>query len=473
MSTTTTIFAKPPTLASYDVDEGSYTQFDTLVLRSAVALADATSNAPQTLYLGGSSNVVVEAGTDFRVFTSNGVVEYCSSHFDASNARTDDMLLRVEETNTVDTLVSAGGRLILQGGDSNQTVTIGAFETLEDSNYQYLSTTKPSGFCITDPMVYGATLTVQTDAAVAQNLTVGNDVDVGRNMMVRGDFFAQGLNIWHDKSNASSSNETDQVGFSFRVTSDDQLELVRYSRFYSSDSNVQPAAVSQRLALFGGASNVTPASSSDTASYSYQQLNNYLNVYPTFSNQGASSNAVSIQSVWGTTGTGDLYYNGSGNVGIHTSHPTAPLDVAGAIHATSVASDSSISANSFLSTSDLRLKTVHGVVDNSNCLKLICDLPLFNYSFLDDPTQRVRTGFIAQSVARLMPDAVYTAPYGELPDCNFIDSTVLLGYLTGSVKQLRVDLQQEVDARQSLADEVATLRTRLEGLLMVMAQYNR
>lgn len=471
MSTTTTIFAQPPTKANYDVDEGSYMQFDTLVLRAAVALADSTSNAPQTLFLGGTSNVVVEAGGDFRVFTSNGVVEYCSSHFGASNARTDDMLLRVQETNSVDTLLSAGGRLILQGGDVSQSVTIGAFETLEDSNFQYLSTSKPSGFCVTDPMMYGATLTVQTDAVVAQNLTVGNDVDVGRNMMVRGDFFAQGLNIWHDKSNASTSNDTDQVGFSFRVTSDDQLELVRYSRFLSGNSNAQPVAVSQRLALFGGASNVTPESSSDTTPYNYSQLNNYLNVYPAFSNQGAGSNSVSIQSVWGTTATADLYYNGSGNVGIHTSHPTAPLDVVGAVHATSFASDSSISAASFLSTSDSRLKTVYGTVDNANCLQLICDLPLFHYSFLDDPAQRVRTGFIAQSVAALMPDAVYTAPYRELPDCKFIDSTVLLGYLAGSVKQLRADLQQETTIRQNLADQVNALRTRLEGLLLVMSQY--
>ncbi len=116
---------------------------------------------------------------------------------------------------------------------------------------------------------------------------------------------------------------------------------------------------------------------------------------------------------------------------------------AGFIKALSV--DSDVSANAFLTTSDIRLKK--DIAEVSNALELVNNLHPVLYNWIDErPTinpGHKELGFLAQEVEAVMPNVVRTVGAADgLEDKKIVAYDRLVALLVGAVKELKA----EVDA---------------------------
>jgi hypothetical protein len=141
---------------------------------------------------------------------------------------------------------------------------------------------------------------------------------------------------------------------------------------------------------------------------------------------------------------GRLYLKAGGNIGIGTTNPQYPLDVVGtasyvyadfgrfrkdavyyagyvtgnsASYTYSIRANGCIVASEFHAVSDKRIKTNIKERDTAEDLKLINNLKDVNYNYIDviEKGNRRRTGFIAQEVEKILPDAVNKIS-GIIPD---------------------------------------------------------
>lgn len=473
------VFAYPPNQTSYDVDSNSYNFYNSVITRGVVALSDDTLG-PQELYIGASSNLVLEAGGAVSMYTSNGAVEYYYSTFvdtgsNTAPLRTDTLALRIQAASNTpgsDVNITSSGIMVLSGGDCNNTVSINGFlfQQNDRDGYEYLATTKPDGFRVSDPLTVSGGLVVQTNETIAQNLYVGLDVDIGRNLTVRQNLYAPSLSLWKDKA-VTSNDVPDQVGYAFNINSNDQLELVRYARFGACNPDTsQQITVTQRVGIFGnGAISIT--GNSDASSANFDAMNAVVDPAPGYSNLADGSNGgdvVTIESQWGTNAQGNVFYN-SGYVGIGMSQPQFDLHVNGVIQAVQVNASSAISASAYYSTSDRRLKNIVGLVDPQMCYDKINNTRVTSYTMNNDPEGRIKTGFIAQELETVIPDSVYTSPHGDLLDCKYIEPNVLIGYAVGAIQheaRLHEELQSTVTVTASQLQE---LKTTVSNMNSVMA----
>jgi hypothetical protein len=562
---TPTIFANPPDTSPYYLDPNSYVSYESMVLRSIRTLRD-EQNVPQTLYVGASSNVDVEVENNVRFFTSNGSLQYYWASF-SNNQRTDRLGLQISESNDAAAYVlSSDAALILSAGDPYHTIQLGGIH-LHDSNdgTQFMDTTSSNGLRISSTLVCDSTVSVLSSQQVGQNLAVGNDVNVGRNLSVQDNVFAQSLALLKTKQGVTTSNAVDQVGYAFRITDRDQLEIVRYARFFGAcnPTSSNPLYVTQRVGLFGNG-NVSATTPSDVAFTAYEDVNG--TGVPAVNSNGAASGggSVNIASVWGTNYQGNLFYNGglvgigkttpeyeldingsiksssiaatqsmvttslfvtagtnidsvlsassgsnstnnnatmwniddSGNVyfasgllGVNTSAPQYQLDVNGTTRTTNMIVDSNVSAlelnvsgqiqavnisatetitcASYYSTSDARLKTVIGASDVQDCYTKVLQTNVVSYTFNNDAQQRPKTGFIAQELEVVMPDAVFTTSNDLLSNCKFIEPNVVLGYAMGAIQhgaKLQADTQNQISSLQTQMDLLIMTLRRLRVL---------
>lgn len=454
------IYADPPQYTNYNVDLGSYVQYDGVIVRTIRAVRD-IEDGPQSLYIGASCNLEIEVENDMRLYTSNdGKFQYYWTSF-SNGVRSNQLGFGISKSNANSYELASDGRMVLRAKDPYNTVQVGTlyFQKNDVDDWQYINTTKPDGFRINDTMICGGRLTVLTNQDIGQNLTVGHDVDVGRNLYVRGNVFAPTLALWRDKA-VAVSNAVDQIGFAFRINDNDQLELVRYSRFYGTSNHT----VTQRVGVFGNG-NATITSSSDTSFSSYDELNGLTFNSNTSNLGGAGGNAsIVISNVWGTNAAGNLYYNG-GKVGIANSGPEAELDVGGTIKAVNIIATNSMSSAAFYSTSDVRLKNVMGMMDNIECWDKLMQVNVKQYTMRDDGTSRVRTGFIAQELEAIVPEAVITANENGLADCRFIDPNTLLAYTVGAIQHGGYMQQEARNVVDNLQSQVNDLREQLYTLI--------
>lgn len=427
----TSIYTSPPYTVSYDVDMGCYAEYNSIVTQNIETYAD-TNLGPQTLNVGGSSNIDFEAGYNIRMFSSNGALQYYIPTF-SNDVRTDQLALQVSLSNEL-CVLSSDSAMSLQAGDQYNTVEVGnvVFQYDSSCNVQYVTTLNSNGFRFNTSLICDGTVTCLTNQQIGQNLSVGNDINIGRNLHVQGDVFTESLAMFKDIYNVTTSNTIDQVGYAFAINDTNQLELIRYVRFYEASNNTSsnPLTVTQRVGIFGNG-NVTTGTNSDSAYSAYDQMNGYT--LSSNDSNVSGDGSVNISSVWGTNIEGNIFYNG-GLVGINNTIPQHALDVGGMVQAININAIQSMTCPAYYSTSDQRLKHVIGRSDVVDCYNKILSTDVTQFILDSDPTQTTKTGFIAQEIEAIMPDAVYTGCNGPLDDCKFIEPLVLIGYTVGALQ---------------------------------------
>jgi hypothetical protein len=429
----------PPVVVDYTSDQG-YAAYNTIVTTTLVAPVDAVSGA-QDLVVGSSSNMTVEACGDVRIYTSNGALEHYLVT-ESAGIRQDIRALNITSA---------------PSPSNNQVIaTIAGLVIHESDSYQHLGSTGGLGFKFDDSLLMSGNLTVQQGQVIGRTLSVGGKVDVGSDMMVQGDMFSKSMNVWKDNPSASADTDIDRIGFGFRVSDTNHLELVRYVRYH--DSNL--TTVSQRVAVFGNG-NVSPSSASDAVAV-LDPLDYFNKASPGGASNvlgGAGVTSVNIASEWSTNAVGDLYYTTS-RIGIGTSEPVFDLHVHGTL-GTSALTTRSLVTDAYWQTSDARMKSDIADIDDDYCLTRVNEIKVSNFKFNKDTTNRQRIGFIAQQVEDVEPLAITVGSNDTLSDCKFLDTVALLGMSYGAIHKLTDDHHATSDLISSLSDRLTALETML------------
>jgi len=392
-----------------------------VIASTAINSYNDTNNSNVDLTLGATGDIRIESVGNTNLYVMEGQgINLFETTVD-NGTRTDYNILGIQNHSNVTTLIkpSSTNRVAIAGGDTQNTVSVGGVKVNTSGSVQLISTTSPSGFRMMNP------LEVLGDITSTANLNAGGDVRAA------GDMFAQTYNLYR---NIAADSNLSQVAYAFYINEYNQLELLRYQLFSASNT------AKERVMTFGTAiynSNGYQDIPIGVAS-NYTKMDIFNNLI-SGSNSGGSSGGSS-----GSGGNSYIFLNNSGNLyisegqflGVGTTDPLYELDVSGTIRATT-----SIMSPQYLVSSDQRLKeNIKLVSDLNSCLETIKKLNVYNYNFKSDPEKITKTGFIAQEVKRLIPNAVKTTEFGGLKDCLQIDTDYIIAYLVTAVKALAIKI---------------------------------
>lgn len=245
------------------MNDGAVAVIDNLAIRNIVATLDDQSQ-PQSLFLGASKDVTIKAQEDLtlQLGLSNMLTVKDFANVDS---------LTVTTTATTTTLSGVEKDLILQA--SNVTIDSTVFHS--ESNYQVLSTAQSAGFQIDNNVV------VKGSQVISSGLVVGTNVICNSNM------FAQGYNMFRHRDKDASTNSASLMGYAFNINDDDQLELLKYTRF---GNNMD---VTKKVAVFGQ-SMLTSNQANDTNYLAFDEMS--LTLVSNGSNIAISNRPASV--VW-------------------------------------------------------------------------------------------------------------------------------------------------------------------------------
>lgn len=233
----TNLFTYPNALINYD--------YDVLATFSAIATTNVTAfknnnDDPQNLTIGASSNVEIQFN-DKLVFT---------------NINNPFMTISIDSSNV--TYITPAIKQI----------DINDLKITSEDTRMYLSTGKEEGVYFKDAVTF------EQKALFNQNIVSLGDV-TGKTM-----------NLW-TKNGLSNAAE---VGYGFRIASNQQLELVKYSKSLSSNSMIK------KVAIFGSTS--TNYEVTDTSYLVFDELNG---ISMTGISNNTSSLSASNVSLYGNT----------------------------------------------------------------------------------------------------------------------------------------------------------------------------
>ncbi|PNH00069.1 hypothetical protein TSOC_014121 [Tetrabaena socialis] len=411
------VLTAPQYSLTYNTHEDELSQLGTLVTTNIAAYMDSNYD-PQTLRIGASSNLVAQAvkgvylehGSTSKVTlstASGGIINPYMS-IGMSNSR-------------VTFIDQASAGLSFQTLDT----AIGGMRFVEDASTMTLSMpTLNDGLSVLPAVAMQSTLAVALDTSLNQNIYVTGDTGMGGRLVTYGGVFTPDLALYR----TSSNNGAAQVGYSFKINDKDQLELVKYSFFDQSGT-----AVSKKVAVYGtstiGAlevSDVVYEPSLITGSASTSTSSNGSNVF-----QGLGELLTVSQ-------TGSMYSLNTLTLGTSNVNTNYALQVSGTTLSTQFRAESNVSSPSFLTTSDVRLKDLHGDITGPDALEAILGLSPLTYSWKTDASQKKHAGFTAQNIGAMMPLAVQVVPKGKIDDALHIDNTALIAYLVAAVKELAI-----------------------------------
>lgn len=376
-----------PPARSY-ADTSFVSEIPNLVVNNLVSYADAVVG-PMDMKVGASSNVVVEAANNVRMFMGNsGTLNLFNTIYNsATGVRTDTEFLSARYASNT-TTVRAPQHISLQSDSpvTSATYSVGTLVTRQVNDKQLFDTSAPEGFWFTDQV------------SVDGNMTCGN------NIFALGGMYANNMNLWQTRT----TSNMEKVGYGFTINDRDQLELIKYTRFQSKSAGQPATDVTKRIAVFGMAQ-IKETDTNDTSFLAFDALNGVAlsNANGTLSMVGGGGG--------GTTGTASQWVDGAnlsisyvtadpmqGYVGIGTSTPEYKLSVVGTIHAT----------HDILASSDSRLKTELQRVENA--VDKTLTLTGYTYSRIDDDVPARYAGLLAQDVAAVLPEAVSEDQKGYL-----------------------------------------------------------
>ena len=408
---------------------------DTLIVRRLGAY-DSDITGPQSMVIGATSNMNIEAANDIRMFLpSSGTMDVFTTSYD-QNTRSDIKVLEVSAPSLDTTLITTSNQTLeVRGGDlqSSTTVSHTSFIKGIDGSNQFIN------LPVNEAFYFGNEVNIDQGLQVSGNAIIGRSLLVNDHLITYGNIFGSNLNLWRSiDSNIPENSNISQVGYGFRVNGNHQLELVKYSKFANK-------TVAKKVAVFGQAK-FTEAMTSEQG-IEYNSINDILGQTNLPDMPDASNLTVDlsqpIQTYW-TAGAAGIYYNG-GNVGIANNNPEFALDVGAEARFVSLSADLTVIRQS-TTTSDARLKENITSKSPSDCFDAINSLRVTRYNFKNDENATVFDGLIAQEVEEIFPHAVTQKKYDNLEDCRLIDYNQIIVNLIGAV--------------QHLSDMVADMRAR-------------
>jgi len=354
-----------------------YSTFSHLATRTVVAAIDELSGNAQTLTLGASDNIVMEAAQNIQAIVKDGGKFEFHNHIGTSHV----MFMSVYHNN-----VTGEVTLNTQG--------------------------KP--LYLDSPVVHM------------------NDLQVNGYFNIEGGVIGNSLNV----AKYDSSSDAFCMGYGFRINQKDELELVKYA-VYDNVEQTQSSVI-KKVAIFGTGSqfSIQEATEANNSLLPFNTANG-TNLSHMLNNSNNSCQC-SGESQWVFSAMNNTLVTTPMNlkVGINTSSPTANLHVAGTVIIDNLSATDIVTLNMSV-TSDERLKeniVPISTVDLNDCLDTIKKLRIFRYNYKNLLGDKI--GFIAQQVESVAKDIVVVKNAFGLEDCKTLDTNAILTYLVGAVQRL-------------------------------------
>lgn len=278
-------------------DPDVQTVFNQVIAKEIVAY-DNHLSASQTLTLGATSNVNIEAVNDVNIYTKGtGDFNLFASSFSAETSqRSDVKIMTISDSGDSTTVVSApfNRSITLAPSDARNTVTAGSLSIYDESNYTYIDSAQTLG------VRFDEALSVNGHLRVTSNATVSGTMAVGDTLLSYGGVFGKNINVWKDMN---SNNPIDRIGYALNINDKDQLEIIKMYRYNDSEGDTTKTTRTRRVAVFD---NKTTDSNIQGDS-SYLEFNS-LNGVDVVDSQGNI-----IQSdFWQATTENTIYYDVAG-----------------------------------------------------------------------------------------------------------------------------------------------------------------
>jgi hypothetical protein len=286
-------------------DDNMFMQAAAVGATSVTAYID-SNNQKQNLILGASSNVVIEAYENVKIYysTSNNFTLYNTSV--SNSIRTDRELLDISGLSDTTYIHTSDQVLDISGRDAYYTTIVGKTTLTASNNLQFVNTSQQDGFAFSTQMSFNSNIIVANDIVGNDNLTLGGNV------------FSSTLNLYKNKEATELNNYQRQIAYGFYINEYDQLEFVKYNKYGTSNLT----STISKVATFGFGPHDGVANPSN-----YTNLDSF-NGFVTHSN-GVSSGISDM--LWSANSDKmRIYYNAS-NVGINKQSPQHWLDVDGDI----------------------------------------------------------------------------------------------------------------------------------------------
>jgi hypothetical protein len=358
-----------------------------LAVRNLVAPIEEGTGVLQSIYIGASSNVTIQAQYDlnFELGLSDTMNIVSNNKLNAVTISSIPTTTAFTTTNKDLTLTTTDNTLYK--------VNVGAASFSESNNYQQFETSKPLGLIMNNSLVVHGGEVITGSCAVGGNLTVGSNL------------FTQKMNIFKPASNNT------MVGFGLNINDKDQLEIIKFTTFENGSN------VSKKIAMFGN----TRLNSNDVSDSTYTDYENAANY--TVSNfelinqlsaqmpklihtSNVADMAITQSKLgidigkWNVLGSNIWFSDNdtSGSVGIGTDTPAYKLQVIGEVFST----------GNVLTSSDQRLK--ENIKFIPNALEKLLSIRGYTFTRTDD--KKDYAGVLAQEVAQVLPEVVSTTADG-------------------------------------------------------------
>jgi hypothetical protein len=355
-----------------------YSTFSHLATRSVVAAIDDLSGNAQTLTLGASDNIVMEAAQNIQAIVKDGGKFEFHNHVGTSHV----MFLSVFHN-------TATGAVTLN--------------------------TQGKPLFLDSPVVHM------------------NDLQVNGYFNIEGGVIGNSLSV----AKYDSSSDAFCMGYGFRINPKDELELVKYAVYENTIDQTQSSII-KKIAIFGTGSafSVQEASEANNALLPFNTTNG-TNLSHMLNNNSSPCTGT-CESHWVYSALNNTLVPSPVNVkvGINTPSPVANLHVAGTAIIDNLSATDIVVVN-FTMTSDERLKENIVPLDDvgiDDCLEKINKLRIVRYKYKNQLGEKI--GFIAQQVESVAKDIVVVKNVAGLDNCKTLDTNAILAYLVGAVQRL-------------------------------------